>query len=177
MYFLFTSDYSCISGKTYLINNIVCLWGEGSVAGREGNVWGRIYIYSFFKKNSNIVNIQLFQVYNRMIQQLYAFHGAYHKCALNPLYLFPPSSCPPPLWQPPVCSLYLSLFGAGWGDTWVAQSVEHLTLDFSSGHDLRVMNEFKPPIGLCAQHEVCMWFSLSLFLGPSPCSSMHVFSL
>ena len=29
-----------------------------------------------------------------------------------------------------------------WG-TWVAQSVKHLTLDFSPGHDLRVC-EFKP---------------------------------
>ena len=27
----------------------------------------------------------------------------------------------------------------GWRGTWVAQSVKHLTLDFSSGHDLRVV--------------------------------------
>ena len=32
--------------------------------------------------------------------------------------------------------------------TWVAQSVQPLTFDFSSGHDLRV-HELKPCIGLC----------------------------
>ena len=32
--------------------------------------------------------------------------------------------------------------------TWVAQSVEHLTLDFGSSHDLMVC-EFKPHMGLC----------------------------
>ena len=31
---------------------------------------------------------------------------------------------------------------------WVAQSVEHQTLDFGSGHDLMV-GEFKPCAGLC----------------------------
>ena len=30
------------------------------------------------------------------------------------------------------------------GSTWVAQLVKHLTFDFSSGHDLRVM-ELRPP--------------------------------
>ena len=34
-----------------------------------------------------------------------------------------------------------------WG-AWVAQSVKHLTLDFSSGHDLTV-HEFEPHIRLC----------------------------
>ena len=32
--------------------------------------------------------------------------------------------------------------------SWVAQSVKHLTLDFSSGHDLTV-REFKLHLGLC----------------------------
>ena len=32
---------------------------------------------------------------------------------------------------------------------WVAQSVERLTLDFGSGHDLTV-REFEPRFGLCA---------------------------
>ena len=36
--------------------------------------------------------------------------------------------------------------------TWVAQSVKHLTLDFSSGHDLTV-REFKPRAGLCTDDE------------------------
>ena len=36
----------------------------------------------------------------------------------------------------------------GWG-IWVAQLVEHLALDFSSGHDLTVC-EFEPCIRLCA---------------------------
>ena len=31
--------------------------------------------------------------------------------------------------------------------TWVAQSVEHLTFDFGSGHDL-VVHEFEPCVGL-----------------------------
>ena len=34
-------------------------------------------------------------------------------------------------------------------DAWVAQVVEHLTLDFSSGHHLTVCG-FKPHVGLCA---------------------------
>ena len=49
-----------------------------------------------------------------------------------------------------------------WG-TWVAQLVGNLTLDFSSGHDLRVV----PLIKLHAQREVCFRFSLSLCLCPS----------
>ena len=34
------------------------------------------------------------------------------------------------------------------GDSWVAQSVKHPTLDFASGHDLTVRG-FKPWVGLC----------------------------
>jgi len=42
--------------------------------------------------------------------------------------------------------------------TWVAQSVKHPTLDFSSGHDLRVMRS--SPAGACLR------FSLSLCCPP-----------
>ena len=45
--------------------------------------------------------------------------------------------------------------------TWVAQSVKHLTLDFSSGHDLTV-REFKPCIGLHAGRAEPAWDSLFL---------------
>ena len=34
-------------------------------------------------------------------------------------------------------------------DAWMAQSVKHLTFDFSSGHDLMV-HEFEPHMGLHA---------------------------
>ena len=40
-------------------------------------------------------------------------------------------------------------------DIWVAQSVKHLTLDFSSGHDLELR------IGLCADSMEPAWDSLS----------------
>ena len=41
--------------------------------------------------------------------------------------------------------------------TWVAQSVKHLTLDFSSGHD----HGIKPQVGLCAACGACSRFFLS----------------
>ena len=44
---------------------------------------------------------------------------------------------------------FLCLSKRDTGDTWVAESVKHLILDFGSGHDLTV-HEFKPCIGLCA---------------------------
>ena len=47
---------------------------------------------------------------------------------------------------------------------WVAQSVKHLTLDFSSGCDLTVCG-VKPHIGLHAGHRAC--FLLSLCPSPS----------
>ena len=34
-------------------------------------------------------------------------------------------------------------------DTWVAQLVKRLTLDFGSGHDI-IVREFEPRVGLCA---------------------------
>ena len=55
-----------------------------------------------------------------------------------------------------------------WG-TWVAQLVKHPTLNFSSGHDLRVCG-FEPRIGLCADSAEPAWDSLSLPLSlPLPC--------
>ena len=46
-----------------------------------------------------------------------------------------------------------------WG-AWVARSVEHLTPDFSSGHDLTV-SEFEPSVGLCADRAEPAWDSHS----------------
>ena len=51
-------------------------------------------------------------------------------------------------------------------DTWVAQSVECLTLDFGSGYDPSVMG-LSPASG-SALSEACLRFSLSLSLCPSP---------
>ena len=39
-----------------------------------------------------------------------------------------------------------------WG-TWVAQSVNHLTRDFGSGHGL-TLHGFEPHVGFCAGSEV-----------------------
>ena len=47
------------------------------------------------------------------------------------------------------------------GGTWVAQSVEHLTLDFGSGHDLTVCG-FKSHVGLRADSAEPAWDCLSL---------------
>ena len=48
----------------------------------------------------------------------------------------------------------------------MAQSVEHPTLDFGSGHDL-VVSEFKALIGLCAGSAEPAWDILSLPLSLS----------
>lgn len=59
---------------------------------------------------------------------------------------------------------------------WVAQSVEHPTLVFGSGNDLKSHGmEPKPHIGLCTQRKVCS--SLSLPLCPVTPSPMCVLSL
>ena len=51
---------------------------------------------------------------------------------------------------------------------WVVGSLKHLTLDFSSGHDLTVC-EFKPHVRqLCIGSVEPAWDSLSLSLCPSP---------
>ena len=46
------------------------------------------------------------------------------------------------------------------GGAYVAQLVEHLTLDFGSGHDL-IVREFEPYIRLCADGVEPGWDSLS----------------
>ena len=45
-----------------------------------------------------------------------------------------------------------------WG-AWVTQLVEHLTLCFTLGHDVRVVGP-EPCVRLCAQHRVYLRFSL-----------------
>ena len=59
------------------------------------------------------------------------------------------------------------------GGTWVAQSVKHGALDFSSGHDL-TDGEFEPPIGLCTDSMELAWDSLS---APPPLARSHVLAL
>ena len=70
----------------------------------------------------------------------------------------------PCLCPSPVCVLSLSLSLSkkmlSPRDTWMAQSVEHSTLNFGSGH------EIKPYVGLRAEHGACLRFSLSLSLSP-----------
>ena len=51
--------------------------------------------------------------------------------------------------------------------TWVAQSVEHLTLDFGSGHDLTV-GGIEHCNRLCANSAQPAWDSLSLPLSAPP---------
>lgn len=53
------------------------------------------------------------------------------------------------------------------GGAWVAQSVKHPTLDFSSGHDF-VVHEIKPSIGLCFDSTEPAWDSLSPPLSALP---------
>ena len=60
-----------------------------------------------------------------------------------------------------------------WG-AWVAQLVECLTLGFSSGHDLKVM-ELSPVTGSTLSR-VCFKFSLHLSLNP-PTLLMHAIIL
>ena len=50
------------------------------------------------------------------------------------------------MWHMYMTEYYLAIKTKSWG-AWVAQSVEYLTLDFGSGHDLTVC-EIKPPVGL-----------------------------
>ena len=51
-------------------------------------------------------------------------------------------------------------------DTWVAQSVEHLTLDFSSDHGIMV-RDIKPGIWPCTDSTDPAWDSLSSLSAPS----------
>ena len=59
---------------------------------------------------------------------------------------------------------------------WVAQSVRHQLLGFSSGHGLTV-SEFEPHVGLCAGNVEPAWDSLSLSLSAPPHLSLSAFPL
>ena len=54
-----------------------------------------------------------------------------------------------------------------WEGAWVAHSLEHPTLAFSSGHDLKG-GETEPRIGLCADSVKPAWGSLSPSLAAPP---------
>ena len=59
----------------------------------------------------------------------------------------------------------------------MAQSVKCPTLDFHSGHDLKV-HEIDPRIGLCSDSEACLGFSLFLSFSALPLlTQIHVHSL
>ena len=53
--------------------------------------------------------------------------------------------------------------------TWVAQSVEHLTLDLGSGHDLTIC-KVEPYVRLCTDSMEPAWDSVS---SPSPLSHLQ----
>ena len=53
----------------------------------------------------------------------------------------------------------------------MAQSVEGLTVDFGSGHDLAV-GEFEPRVGFCTERAEPAWDFLSLC--PSPARALSV---
>ena len=57
-----------------------------------------------------------------------------------------------------------------YGGAWVAQSVEHLTLGFNSGHDVTV-HKFEPHVRLHADSAEAAWDSVSLSLSSSLCPS------
>ena len=59
-----------------------------------------------------------------------------------------------------------------WG-AWVARSVKCLTLDFSSGHDLTIL-EFEPQVGLCTNSPQPAWDSVSPSLCPSPAGTLSL---
>ena len=75
------------------------------------------------------------------------------------LYMMVSSS----VWVSPMCNEKLE-----YGGTWVAQSVEHPTLDFGSGHDLTVLR-IEPSIRLCADNTELARDPLSLLLSLSLC--------
>ena len=58
----------------------------------------------------------------------------------------------------------------------MAQSVEHLTLDFSSGHDLMV-HGIEPHVRLCAQSAKPAWNSLSPSFSAPPRACMRARAL
>ena len=52
------------------------------------------------------------------------------------------------------------------GDAWMPQLVKCLTLDFGSGHDVKVCG-FEPHVSFCADSVEPAWNSLSPFLSPA----------
>ena len=81
-------------------------------------------------------------------------------------------SFPPGSHRPPFCSSTKihtsSKFPNGHRGTWVAKSVEWLTLNFGSSHDVTVCRT-EPQIGLCIDSTgACLGFVLSLPLSPPP---------
>ena len=66
---------------------------------------------------------------------------------------------------------HFTLIATELGGTWVAQSVEHPTVDLGSGHDLTVPESSpKSCSGLCAYSWEPAWDSLSLPLSVLPLS-------
>ena len=80
------------------------------------------------------------------------------RCVSCHLYMMVSSS----VWVSPMCNEKLE-----YGGTWVAQSVEHPTLKFSSGHDLMAC-EMEPHVRLCTDSTEPAWDSLPLPLSASP---------
>ena len=60
------------------------------------------------------------------------------------------------------------------GDTWVAQSVKHLTLDSGLGHDLMV-HDTEPQVGIHTDSAEPAWDSLSPCLSAPPHLSLSLF--
>ena len=75
-------------------------------------------------------------------------------------------SLSPSLSAPPLVFLSFSQNKEYWG-AWVAQLVEHPTIDFSSGHDLTVCG-IEPHVGLCTDSMEPTWDSLSPSLSAPP---------
>ena len=70
-----------------------------------------------------------------------------------------------------MADIFNKTFERFWG-TWVAQSAEHLTLGFGSGHDL-LIHGIEPCIRLCANSMEPALDSLCPFLCPCPaCTCM-----
>ena len=73
------------------------------------------------------------------------------------------------------CFLCCSVINTDYWGAWVAQSVKHLTLDFSSSHDLMV-HEIEPCAGLHTDSTEPAWDSTSPSLSAPP-QFTHAFSL
>ena len=84
--------------------------------------------------------------------------------------------------RPSVCASVatMSVRGPGWWSlfkmieargAWGAQSIQHPTLGFGSGHDLNIFG-FEPCVGLCVDSTEPAWDSFSLPLCSSPALSL-----